>query len=274
MMFLPTCSPPQRHGLLPSGHHHRHPLPHLSQWWWGRERARGFNYSTLPGNIMSKVIIQQPSGLHMSMGMGDLGEQCLDSTADMRRTVYLCTDDTPRQSEQELSAHDLKWPPQPGQMETDYIVLPRSSAALVSGAGSSSVPTLLKEDSKNEHDHGLSVARQVDALQDGPQSLTLGPRGWSTWELEQQYPVQAEHMQNLPFEPRTAVKNFLAEMEESGGLSRSETGFNCIDELFRGVTLSLDSLDISKLYTSTWTQMLLVSQTWFYSMRTEMCREI
>uniref|UniRef100_A0A672LAJ6 Adhesion G protein-coupled receptor B3 n=1 Tax=Sinocyclocheilus grahami TaxID=75366 RepID=A0A672LAJ6_SINGR len=104
----------------------------------------GLNYSTLPGNIMSKVIIQQPSGLHMSMGMGDLGEQCLDSTADMRRTVYLCTDDATRQSEQELSAHNLSGHPQPGQMETDYIVLPRSSVAV----GSSSIPTLLKEDSK------------------------------------------------------------------------------------------------------------------------------
>uniref|UniRef100_A0A8C1UPL1 Adhesion G protein-coupled receptor B3 n=1 Tax=Cyprinus carpio TaxID=7962 RepID=A0A8C1UPL1_CYPCA len=107
----------------------------------------GLNYSTLPGNIMSKVIIQQPSGLHMSMGMGDLGEQCLDSTADMRRTVYLCTDDTTRQSEQELSAHDLSGHPQPGQMETDYIVMPRSSA-VGSAAGSSNIPTLLKEDSK------------------------------------------------------------------------------------------------------------------------------
>ncbi len=208
-------------------------FPHLSQWWWGREGPEGFNYSTLPGNIMSKVIIQQPSGLHMSMGMSDLGEQCLDSTADMRRTVYLCTDDTPRQSEQELSAHDLSGHPQPGQMETDYIVLPRSSAAVVSGAGSSSVPTLLKEDSKmsmtmDSLSHDRLMHYKMGA------EFNFGPSGMEHMGMEQQYPVQAEHMQNLPFEPRTAVKNFLAEMEESGGLSRSETGS----------TVSMSSLEV------------------------------
>uniref|UniRef100_A0A671KWU3 Adhesion G protein-coupled receptor B3-like n=1 Tax=Sinocyclocheilus anshuiensis TaxID=1608454 RepID=A0A671KWU3_9TELE len=190
----------------------------------------GLNYSTLPGNIMSKVIIQQPSGLHMSMGMGDLGEQCLDSTADMRRTVYLCTDDTTRQSEQELSGH-----PQPGQMETDYMVLPRSSAAVVSGAGSSSVPTLLKEDSKmsmtmDSLSHDRLMHYKMGA------EFNLGPSGMEHMGMEQQYSVQAEHMHNLPFEPRTAVKNFLAEMEESGGLSRSETGS----------TISMSSLERRK----------------------------
>ncbi|XP_058652211.1 adhesion G protein-coupled receptor B3 isoform X4 [Onychostoma macrolepis] len=195
----------------------------------------GLNYSTLPGNIMSKVIIQQPSGLHMSMGMGDLGEQCLDSTADMRRTVYLCTDDTTRQSEQELSVHDLSGHPQPGQMETDYIVLPRGSAAVVSGAGSSSVPTLLKEDSKmsmtmDSLSHDRLMHYKMGA------EFNLGPSGMEHMGMEQQYPVQAEHMQNLPFEPRTAVKNFLAEMEESGGLSRSETGS----------TISMSSLERRK----------------------------
>ncbi|XP_057197377.1 adhesion G protein-coupled receptor B3 isoform X4 [Triplophysa rosa] len=173
----------------------------------------GLNYSTLPGNIMSKVIIQQPSGLHMSMGMGNLGEQCLDSTADMRRAMYLCTDDATRQNEQELSAHDLSGHPQPGQMETDYIVLPRSSAA-----GSSSVPTLLKDDGKmNITMDSLSHERLMHYKMGT--EFNLGHSG-----MDQQYPGQAEHMQNLPFEPRTAVKNFLAEMEESGGLSRSETG--------------------------------------------------
>ncbi|XP_042593323.1 adhesion G protein-coupled receptor B3 isoform X4 [Cyprinus carpio] len=195
----------------------------------------GLNYSTLPGNIMSKVIIQQPSGLHMSMGMGDLGEQCLDSTADMRRTVYLCTDDATRQSEQELSAHDLSGHPQPGQMETDYIVLPRSSAAVVSGAGSSSVPTLLKEDSKmsmtmDSLSHDRLMHYKMGA------EFNLGPSGMEHMGMEQQYSVQAEHMHNLPFEPRTAVKNFLAEMEESGGLSRSETGS----------TISMSSLERRK----------------------------
>ncbi|XP_067278204.1 adhesion G protein-coupled receptor B3 isoform X4 [Pseudorasbora parva] len=193
----------------------------------------GLNYSTLPGNIMSKVLIQQPSGLHMSMGLGDLGEQCLDSTADMRRTVYLCTDDGSRQSEQELSAHDLSGHPQSGQMETDYIVMPRGSA--VSAAGSSSVPTLLKEDSKmsmtmDSLSHDRLMHYKMGA------EFNLGHSGMDHMGMEQQYPVQAEHMQNLPFEPRTAVKNFLAEMEESGGLSRSETGS----------TISMSSLERRK----------------------------
>ncbi|XP_051772291.1 adhesion G protein-coupled receptor B3 isoform X4 [Ctenopharyngodon idella] len=194
----------------------------------------GLNYSTLPGNIMSKVLIQQPSGLHMSMGVGDLGDQCMDSTADMRRTVYLCTDDGTRQSEQELSSHDLSGHPQPGQMETDYIVLPRSSAA-VSASGSSSVPTLLKEDSKmsmtmDSLSHDRLMHYKMGA------EFNLGHSGMEHMGMEQQYPVQAEHMQNLPFEPRTAVKNFLAEMEESGGLSRSETGS----------TISMSSLERRK----------------------------
>lgn len=188
----------------------------------------GLNYSTLPGNIMSKVLIQQPSGLHMSMGMGDLGEQCMDSTADMRRAVYLCTDDATRQSEQELSVHDLTGHPQPGQMETDYIVMPRSSAS-----GSSSVPTLLKEDSKmsmtmDSLSHDRLMHYKMGA------EFNLGHSGMEHMGMEHQYPVQAEHMQNLPFEPRTAVKNFLAEMEESGGLSRSETGS----------TISMSSLEV------------------------------
>lgn len=194
----------------------------------------GLNYSTLPGNIMSKVIIQQPSGLHMSMGVGDLGEQCLDSTADMRRTVYLCTDDTTRQSEQELSIHDLSGHPQPGQRETDYIVLPRSSGAVVSGAGSSSVPTLLKEESKMSMMDSLSHDRLMHYKMGA--EFNLGSSGMEHMGMEHQYPVQSEHMQNLPFEPRTAVKNFLAEMEESGGLSRSETGS----------TISMSSLERRK----------------------------
>ncbi|XP_065152087.1 adhesion G protein-coupled receptor B3 isoform X4 [Paramisgurnus dabryanus] len=198
----------------------------------------GLNYSTLPGNIMSKVIIQQPSGLHMPMGVGDLGEQCLDSAAEMRRAMYLCTDDATRQNDQEMSAHDLSGHPQSGQMETDYIVMPRSSAAVASGAGSSSVPTLLKEDSKmNITMDSLSHERLMHykmapefnlGHHSGMEHMGMG--------MEQQYPGQAEHMQNLPFEPRTAVKNFLAEMEESGGLSRSETGS----------TISMSSLERRK----------------------------
>lgn len=198
----------------------------------------GLNYSTLPGNIMSKVIIQQPSGLHMPMGVGDLGEQCLDSAAEMRRAMYLCTDDATRQNDQEMSAHDLSGHPQSGQMETDYIVMPRSSAAVASGAGSSSVPTLLKEDSKmNITMDSLSHERLMHYKM-GPE-FNLGHHSGMEhmgMGMEQQYPGQAEHMQNLPFEPRTAVKNFLAEMEESGGLSRSETGS----------TISMSSLERRK----------------------------
>ncbi|XP_026133495.1 adhesion G protein-coupled receptor B3 isoform X5 [Carassius auratus] len=194
----------------------------------------GLNYSTLPGNIMSKVIIQQPSGLHMSMGMGDLGEQCLDSTTDMRRTLYLCTDDTTRQGEQELSAHDLSGHPQPGQMETDYIVLP-SRSAVGSATGSSSIPTLLKDDSKMSMTMDSLSHERLMHYKMGAE-FNLGHSGMEHMGMEQQYPVQSEHMQNLPFEPRTAVKNFLAEMEESGGMSRSETGS----------TISMSSLERRK----------------------------
>ncbi|KAK2865676.1 hypothetical protein Q7C36_001732 [Tachysurus vachellii] len=176
----------------------------------------GLNYSTLPGNIISKVIIQQPSGLHMPMGEPCLGE----SASDMHRTVYLCTDDGMRQSEQELSSHV-----QQGPMETDYIVMPRSSAAASLSTGSSSVPTLLKEDSKR------NIA--MDTLQNDRlmhykmgTEFNIGPSGMEHMSagMEQQFPGALEHMQTLPFEPRTAVKNFLAEMEETAGMARSETG--------------------------------------------------
>uniref|UniRef100_A0A8K9WW88 Adhesion G protein-coupled receptor B3 n=1 Tax=Oncorhynchus mykiss TaxID=8022 RepID=A0A8K9WW88_ONCMY len=91
----------------------------------------GLNYSTLPGNIISKVMIQQPG-----------------IVSDMRRTVYLCTDDALRQSDQDMgghghggmgSGHDMGnmggmggmsgHSPQGQMMETDYIVMPRASAA-------------------------------------------------------------------------------------------------------------------------------------------------
>lgn len=187
----------------------------------------GLNYSTLPGNIISKVIIQQPSGLHMPMGEPCLGE----SASDMHRTVYLCTDDGMRQSEQELSSHV-----QQGPMETDYIVMPRSSAAASLSTGSSSVPTLLKEDSKR------NIA--MDTLQNDRlmhykmgTEFNIGPSGMEHMSagMEQQFPGALEHMQTLPFEPRTAVKNFLAEMEETAGMARSETGS----------TTSMSSLEVS-----------------------------
>uniref|UniRef100_A0A452IQT1 G-protein coupled receptors family 2 profile 2 domain-containing protein n=1 Tax=Gopherus agassizii TaxID=38772 RepID=A0A452IQT1_9SAUR len=53
---------------------------------------------------------------------------------------------------------------------------------------------------------------------------------------DQHLPTQ-EHMQNLPFEPRTAVKNFIAsELDDNAGLARSETGS----------TISMSSLERRK----------------------------
>uniref|UniRef100_A0A3P9MLD4 Adhesion G protein-coupled receptor B3 n=1 Tax=Oryzias latipes TaxID=8090 RepID=A0A3P9MLD4_ORYLA len=196
----------------------------------------GLNYSTLPGNIISKVIIQQPSALHMPMGVGDLKEQCLaDSNADMRRTVYLCTDDAVRQSDQSMGGHDMEGHPMQGQMmETDYIVMPRASAAM---SGSGNVPTLLKEDTKMNITMDTLPHERLMHYKMGP-DFNIGSSGMDHMNvnLEQQYPGIQEQKQSLPFEPRTAVKNFLAEMEEAGGLSRSETGS----------TISMSSLERRK----------------------------
>lgn len=133
----------------------------------------GLNYSTLPGNIISKALIQQPSSLG-------------DAPGGLHRAVYLCTDDQPD--------------PQ-SAMETDYIVMPRGTPA-------SSVPPNDDRMDTLPHDRMMHYKMAGD--------FGLGP---STME---QFP--GEHVQSLPFEPRTAVKNFLAEMEESAGLARSETG--------------------------------------------------
>uniref|UniRef100_A0A4W6EHT7 Adhesion G protein-coupled receptor B3 n=1 Tax=Lates calcarifer TaxID=8187 RepID=A0A4W6EHT7_LATCA len=197
----------------------------------------GLNYSTLPGNIISKVIIQQPSALHMPMGVGELKEQCMaDSNADMRRTVYLCTDDAMRQSDQDMGGHDMEGHSAQGQMmETDYIVMPRASAAAVSGPGN--VPTLLKEDTKMNITMDTLPHERLMHYKMSP-DFNISPSGMDHMNvnLEQQYPSAPEQMQNLPFEPRTAVKNFLAEMEETAGLSRSETGS----------TISMSSLERRK----------------------------
>uniref|UniRef100_A0A3Q1FCG9 Adhesion G protein-coupled receptor B3 n=1 Tax=Acanthochromis polyacanthus TaxID=80966 RepID=A0A3Q1FCG9_9TELE len=196
----------------------------------------GLNYSTLPGNIISKVIIQQPSALHMPMGVGELKEQCMaDSAADMRRTVYLCTDDALRQSDQDMGGHDMEGHSAQGQMmETDYIVMPRASATL---SGSGNVPTLLKEDTKMNITMDTLPHERLMHYKMSP-DFNISPSGMDHMNvnLEQQYPSAPEQMQNLPFEPRTAVKNFLAEMEESAGLSRSETGS----------TISMSSLERRK----------------------------
>ncbi|XP_077960331.1 adhesion G protein-coupled receptor B3 isoform X3 [Gasterosteus aculeatus] len=191
----------------------------------------GLNYSTLPGNIISKVIIQQPSALHMPMGMGDLKEQCMGDGGDMRRAVYLCTDDAMRQSDHDMEGHSLQ-----GQMmETDYIVMPRASAAAVSGSGN--MNTLLKEDTKMNITMDTLPHERLMHYKMSP-DFNISPSGMDHMNvnLEQQYPSAPEQMQNLPFEPRTAVKNFLAEMEESAGLSRSETGS----------TISMSSLERRK----------------------------
>ncbi|XP_034040638.1 adhesion G protein-coupled receptor B3 isoform X11 [Thalassophryne amazonica] len=197
----------------------------------------GLNYSTLPGNIISKVIIQQPSALHMPMGVGELKEQCIaDSNADMRRTVYLCTDDSMRQSDQDMGCHDMEGHSAQGQMmETDYIVMPRASAAAVSG--STNTATLLKEDTKMNITLDTLPHERLMHYKMSP-DFNIGPSGMDHMNvnLEQQYPSAPEQMQNLPFEPRTAVKNFLAEMEETAGLSRSETGS----------TISMSSLERRK----------------------------
>ncbi|XP_063731474.1 adhesion G protein-coupled receptor B3 isoform X3 [Eleginops maclovinus] len=195
----------------------------------------GLNYSTLPGNIISKVIIQQPSALHMPMGVGDLKEQqCMvDSNAELRRAVYLCTDDAIRQSDHDMVGHDMEGHAMQAQMmETDYIVMPRGSAAAVSGSG-----TLLKDDTKMNITMDTLPHERLMHYKMSP-DFNMSPSGMDHMNvnLEQQYPSATEQMQNLPFEPRTAVKNFLAEMEESAGLSRSETGS----------TISMSSLERRK----------------------------
>uniref|UniRef100_A0A4W5K718 Uncharacterized protein n=1 Tax=Hucho hucho TaxID=62062 RepID=A0A4W5K718_9TELE len=239
----------------------------------------GLNYSTLPGNIISKVMIQQP-GMHMGP-MGEMGEGCLgDSVTDMRRTVYLCTDDALRQSDQDMgrhghggmgSGHDMGdmgsmggmggmggHSPQGQMMETDYIVMPRASAAAAGSGNCNTLPTLLKDDSSTKMNMGMGMGdtlphdRMMQHYKMAP-DFNMSPTGIGgigvmehmnmgvnmDQNLQQQYGSGGgqEHMQqNLPFEPRTAVKNFLAEMEETGGLSRSETGS----------TISMSSLERRK----------------------------
>ncbi|XP_036402923.1 adhesion G protein-coupled receptor B3 isoform X1 [Megalops cyprinoides] len=189
----------------------------------------GLNFSTLPGNIISKVIIQQPPGLHMPIGVNELGEQCMgDSTSDMRRTVYLCTDDAVRSGDPDVGGHEMGGHAQQAQMmETDYIVMPR---------GSGSAPTLMKDDSKMNIAMDALPHERMMHYKVNPE-FNINPPGMEhlAMNLDQPFAGQ-EHMQNLPFEPRTAVKNFLAEMEESAGMSRSETGS----------TISMSSLERRK----------------------------
>ena len=150
----------------------------------------GLSYSTLPGNIISKVIIQQPSGLHMP-----LGDPCMgDGPSDMRRTVYLCTDDALRHSDQDMGGHA----PQGQMMEQDYIVMPRVSTA--TGVGPGSIPTLVKDDIKmNITMDTLPHERLMQHYKMSPE-FGMSPAGMEQLGLEQQ-----EHMQSLPFEPRPKI---------------------------------------------------------------------
>ncbi|XP_064172792.1 adhesion G protein-coupled receptor B3 isoform X2 [Anguilla rostrata] len=189
----------------------------------------GLSFSTLPGNIISKVIIQQPPGLHMPMGVGDLGEPCHgDGGGDLRRTVYLCTDDAVRSSDQEVGGHELGGHGQQGpMMEPDYIVMPR---------GSGSAPTLMKDDGKMSMGMDAMAHERLAHYKVNP-DFGMGPGGMEHMAMGLDQPFSStEHGQSLPFEPRTAVKNFLAEMEESAGMSRSETGS----------TISMSSLERRK----------------------------
>nr|XP_023689527.1 adhesion G protein-coupled receptor B3 isoform X1 [Paramormyrops kingsleyae] len=187
------------------------------------------NYSTLPGNIISKVMIQQPSGMHLPVGVTDMGEPCLgEGAGDMRRTVYLCTDDGGRSVDPDMGGHEVSGPGQAGQMmDTDYIVMPRATG---------NVPTLLKEEAKLGTGMGALGHERLMHYKVSPE-FGMGPSAMEhmAMNLDPQFGAP-EHGQSLPFEPRTAVKNFLAEMEESGGLSRSETGS----------TISMSSLERRK----------------------------
>ncbi|KAL8172706.1 UNVERIFIED_CONTAM: Adhesion G protein-coupled receptor B3 [Gekko kuhli] len=182
----------------------------------------GMSYSTLPGNIISKVIIQQSGGMHMPMSMSELANQCLkkDNT-ELRRTVYLCTDDNLRGADMDV-VH-----PQDRLMESDYIVMPR---------GSVSTQPSLKDDSKLNIGMDTLPHERLFNYKVNPEfSMNPSVMDQFSMSLDQHLTTQ-EHMQNLPFEPRTAVKNFMAsEMDDSTGLARSETGS----------TISMSSLEVS-----------------------------
>ena len=100
------------------------------------------------------------------------------------------------------------------------------------------MPTLIKEESKmNIPMEAMGTHERIMPHYKVVPDFGMSPMGMEHLNMspEQQFPGPPDHMQNLPFEPRTAVKNFLAEMEESGGLSRSETGS----------TISMSSLEVS-----------------------------
>nr|XP_020752753.1 adhesion G protein-coupled receptor B3 isoform X2 [Odocoileus virginianus texanus] len=185
--------------------------------------TEALSYSTLPGNVISKVIIQQPTGLHMPMGMNELGNQCLKKeNSELRRTVYLCTDDNLRGADMDI-VH-----PQERMMESDYIVMPRSSV--------NTQPSMKEESKMNIGMETLPHERLLHYKVNPEFNMNPPVMDQFNMNLEQHLAPQ-EHMQNLPFEPRTAVKNFMAsELDENAGLSRSETGS----------TISMSSLERRK----------------------------
>ncbi|KAF5929858.1 hypothetical protein HPG69_002583 [Diceros bicornis minor] len=171
----------------------------------------GLSYSTLPGNVISKVIIQQPTGLHMPMSMNELGNQCLKKeNSELRRTVYLCTDDNLRGADMDI-VH-----PQERIMESDYIVMPRSSV--------NTQPSMKEESKMNIGMETLPHERLLHYKVNPEFNMNPPVMDQFNMNLDQHLAPQ-EHMQNLPFEPHTAVKNFMAsELDDNAGLSRSETG--------------------------------------------------
>ncbi|XP_075058680.1 adhesion G protein-coupled receptor B3 isoform X3 [Mixophyes fleayi] len=185
--------------------------------------TEGMSYSTLPGNIISKVIIQQPSGLHMPMSMGEMAEQCLKKeNSELRRTVYLCTDDHLRGGDIDM-VH-----PQERMMESDYIVMPR---------GSGNMQSQMKDENKMNIAMDTLPHDRLLHYKVNPE-FSMNPAVMEQFGMNlDQHLVSQEHMQSLPYEPRTAVKNFIAsEMDDSAGLSRSETGS----------TISMSSLERRK----------------------------
>ncbi|XP_031758128.1 adhesion G protein-coupled receptor B3 isoform X3 [Xenopus tropicalis] len=184
-------------------------------------KPEGMSYSTLPGNIISKVIIQQPSGLHMPMSMGDITDQCLKKeNSDLRRTVYLCTDDTLRAGDTDMG-HS-----QDRMMESDYIVMPRGTGNMQ-----------MKDENKMNIAMDTLPHERLLHYKVSPE-FSMNPAVMEQFGINlDQHLVSQEHMQSLSFEPRTAVKNFIAsELDDSAGLSRSETGS----------TISMSSLERRK----------------------------
>uniref|UniRef100_A0A8C4PHD1 Adhesion G protein-coupled receptor B3 n=1 Tax=Equus asinus asinus TaxID=83772 RepID=A0A8C4PHD1_EQUAS len=146
----------------------------------------GLSYSTLPGNVISKVIIQQPTGLHMPMSMNE--------------TVYLCTDDNLRGADMDI-VH-----PQERMMESDYIVMPRSSV--------NTQPSMKEESKMNIGMETLPHERLLHYKVNPEFNMNPPVMDQFNMNLDQHLAPQ-EHMQNLPFEPRTAVKNFMASERKS-----------------------------------------------------------